>query len=89
MRNTHSESYRLRTSLSLLLLGIREKSPLLTRKHLAGQIGMSTHTIADAENRQDISGKHLLRMFHYYIYLDLVSPAEFDSFFYLFYRLKH
>ncbi|WP_163178639.1 hypothetical protein, partial [Bacteroides sp. 51] len=75
MKKNFSESRRLKTSMSLLLLRIRERDTLLKRSRVAEATGMSQHTIGNMENRQKTSGKLLLRIFHYYIYLNLVTPA--------------
>ena len=74
--------------MSLLLLRIREKDTLLKRSRVAADTGMSEHTIGNMENRQKPCGKFLLRIFHYYVYLNLVTPAEMRYFFYLFRRLR-
>lgn len=88
MRTSFSDSYRLKTSISLLMLRIREKGIILKRSYVAGQLGISERTIADLENRRRISDKLLLRIFHYYLFLGRVTSAEARWFFYLLRRLR-
>lgn len=71
-----------------LLLRIRERDNCLSQGDVACDTFIAIRTVYDIESHCQSSADLILRVFHYYLFVGRVTPAEKRLFFYLFGRLK-